>query len=128
MTTPLKAATTLAAIVLLILTGAAPAQAANPSTRPPVSGSLGTYNVSGVYVAGSPPVATWPRSCTSPTRPASGERPSSPPGPTTAPRTPSPRRSTAAATTSTDERVRPADVHPDLGVVRLGRPGRQPVW
>ncbi|MCG5435487.1 hypothetical protein, partial [Micromonospora foliorum] len=52
MPTPLKAATTLAAVLLLILTAAAPAQAANPATKPPVSGSLGTYNVSGVYVAG----------------------------------------------------------------------------
>ncbi|SCF14876.1 Esterase PHB depolymerase [Micromonospora coriariae] len=52
MTTPLKAATALAAVLLLILTTPAPAQAANPATKPPVSGSLGTYNVSGVYVAG----------------------------------------------------------------------------
>ncbi|MBQ0992517.1 hypothetical protein KBX08_20800 [Micromonospora sp. H61] len=49
---PLKAATTLAAVLLLILTAAAPAHAVNPSTKPPVSGLLGTYNVSGVYVAG----------------------------------------------------------------------------
>ncbi|WP_433538584.1 extracellular catalytic domain type 2 short-chain-length polyhydroxyalkanoate depolymerase [Micromonospora sp. CA-249363] len=52
MTTPRRAATALTAVLLLILTIAAPAHAANPSTRPPVSGSLGTYNVSGVYVAG----------------------------------------------------------------------------
>ena len=52
MSTPLKAVTTLVAVLLLALTTAAPAQAATPSTKAPVAGSLGTYNVSGVYVAG----------------------------------------------------------------------------
>ncbi|MET8277708.1 PHB depolymerase family esterase [Micromonospora sp. NPDC005174] len=52
MTTPRRAATALTAVLLLILTVAVPAQAATPATRPPVSGALGTYNISGVYVAG----------------------------------------------------------------------------
>ncbi|MGW3893276.1 extracellular catalytic domain type 2 short-chain-length polyhydroxyalkanoate depolymerase [Micromonospora chokoriensis] len=52
MSTPRKIATTLAAVLLLALTTATPAQAATPPTKTPVAGSLGTYNVSGVYVAG----------------------------------------------------------------------------
>ncbi|MEU4643608.1 PHB depolymerase family esterase [Micromonospora sp. NPDC023814] len=52
MTTPLKAAAALVTALLLVLTAAAPAQAATPYTKTPVSGSLRAYNVSGVYVAG----------------------------------------------------------------------------
>ncbi|MFG3698727.1 hypothetical protein ACGF5C_12535 [Micromonospora sp. NPDC047620] len=52
MPTPLKAATALVTALLLVLTAAAPAQAATPYTKTPVSGSLRAYNVSGVYVAG----------------------------------------------------------------------------
>ncbi|MEV4766289.1 PHB depolymerase family esterase [Micromonospora chokoriensis] len=52
MSTPRKIATTLAAVLLLALTTATPAQAATPPTKTPVAGTLGTYNVSGVYVAG----------------------------------------------------------------------------
>jgi hypothetical protein len=41
-----------AAALLLTLSGATAAQAADPYTKTPVPGSLNTYNVSGVYVAG----------------------------------------------------------------------------
>ncbi|MEH0841252.1 hypothetical protein V6U81_02505 [Micromonospora sp. CPCC 205711] len=53
MQTPWKAVTTLAAALLLVLPGGVAARAAGtPYTTTPVSGSLGTYPVSAVYVAG----------------------------------------------------------------------------
>lgn len=47
-----RVASGLAAALLLITSAGAPAQAATPYTKTPVWGSLGTYNVSRVYVAG----------------------------------------------------------------------------
>ncbi|MGI5183015.1 extracellular catalytic domain type 2 short-chain-length polyhydroxyalkanoate depolymerase [Dactylosporangium sp. CA-152071] len=47
-----RSVTAAAVTALLVLAGAMPAWAANPPTKPPVAGSLGTYNVSSVYVAG----------------------------------------------------------------------------
>lgn len=53
MRTPLRAAASIAVALLLALPPATAAQAATtPYTKTPVSGSLATYNVSGVYVAG----------------------------------------------------------------------------
>ncbi|MCM0678518.1 PHB depolymerase family esterase [Micromonospora phytophila] len=53
MKTPRKSAAAIAAALLLILAlPPTPARAATPYTKAPVSGSLGTYNVSGVHVAG----------------------------------------------------------------------------
>ena len=53
MQTPWKAVTTLAAALLLVLPGGVAARAAGtPYTTTPVSGSLGSYPVSAVYVAG----------------------------------------------------------------------------
>ncbi|NJP31080.1 extracellular catalytic domain type 2 short-chain-length polyhydroxyalkanoate depolymerase [Micromonospora thermarum] len=52
MRTPLRLAATLATVLLLLLSPAHVAAASNPYTKTPVSGSLGRYDVSAVYVAG----------------------------------------------------------------------------
>ncbi|MFC0004898.1 extracellular catalytic domain type 2 short-chain-length polyhydroxyalkanoate depolymerase [Micromonospora siamensis] len=52
-TTPRRVAATLVAALLLLLSTGVPARAAaTPYTKAPVAGPLGTYRVSGVYVAG----------------------------------------------------------------------------
>ncbi|RKN41104.1 PHB depolymerase family esterase [Micromonospora endolithica] len=52
MRTPLRIATTVATALLLLFCLPSAASAATPSTNAPVAGSLGTYDVSAVYVAG----------------------------------------------------------------------------
>ncbi|GAB3841006.1 hypothetical protein GCM10029963_11000 [Micromonospora andamanensis] len=91
-----------AAVAALLLAPVAPAHAAGtPYTKVPVSGSLSTYRVSGVYVAGVSSGAYLANQIQVAYSQRIRERRCSPPAPTTAPRTTSHRRCTAAATTST---------------------------